>query len=174
MFDNVFFPVWFAQAGVFVAQSCYPQGQNHGYCWRERVGETTLVSLLQNIYPIQSGRISIGQYDIAMISNESLRRFIGIVPQKWNCFQARCSLTSAWATCNPDMRRVLDIITQLGLKDFVDALPKGLDTIVSEQGTTFRVAKGSALPSRAPCTSSPKCLSSTRPPRRSTPFPNVS
>ena len=34
-----FFSIWFAQAGVFVAQSCSPQGQNHGCCWRKRVGK---------------------------------------------------------------------------------------------------------------------------------------
>ena len=72
-----------------------------------------------------------------MISNESLRRFIGIVPQKVELFSGTLLSNICLGDLQPDMRRVLDIITQLGLKDFVDALPKGLDTIVSEQGTTF-------------------------------------
>ena len=72
-----------------------------------------------------------------MISNESLRRFIGIVPQKVELFSGTLLSNICLGDLQPDMRRVLDIITQLGLKDFVDALPKSLDTIVSEQGTTF-------------------------------------
>ena len=35
-------------------------------------GKTTLISLLQNIYPIQSGKIKIGDYDIGRIANKSL------------------------------------------------------------------------------------------------------
>ena len=115
----------------------FPRGSHTAIVGESGSGKTTLVSLLQHIYPIQAGRISIGQYDIAMISNESLRRFIGIVPQKVELFSGTLLSNICLGDLQPDMRRVLDIITQLGLKDFVDALPKGLDTIVSEQGTTF-------------------------------------
>ena len=45
-------------------------------------GKTTLISLLQHIYPIQSGQIRIGEYDISQISNRSLRRRVGTVPQQ--------------------------------------------------------------------------------------------
>ena len=100
-------------------------------------GKTTLISLLQNIYPIQAGRVAIGKYDIAMISNESLRQLIGIVPQKVELFSGTLLSNICLGDFQPDMRSVLDIVTQLGLKDFIDGLPEGLETIVGEQGTTF-------------------------------------
>ena len=137
VFDNVSFR-YGSRKQVFSSLSLViPKGKTTAVVGESGSGKTTLVSLLQNIYPIQSGRISIGQYDIAMISNESLRRFIGIVPQKVELFSGTLLSNICLGDLQPDMRRVLDIITQLGLKDFVDALPKGLDTIVSEQGTTF-------------------------------------
>lgn len=137
VFDTVSFR-YGSRKQVFSSLSLViPKGKTTAIVGESGSGKTTLVSLLQNIYPIQSGRISIGQYDIAMISNESLRRFIGIVPQKVELFSGTLLSNICLGDLQPDMRRVLDIITQLGLKDFVDALPKGLDTIVSEQGTTF-------------------------------------
>ena len=137
VFDNVSFR-YGSRKQVFSSLSLViPKGKTTAVVGESGSGKTTLVSLLQNIYPIQAGRISIGQYDIAMISNESLRRFIGIVPQKVELFSGTLLSNICLGDLQPDMRRVLDIITQLGLKDFVDALPKGLDTMVSEQGTTF-------------------------------------
>jgi ATP-binding cassette subfamily B protein len=44
-------------------------------------GKTTLASLLQHLYPIQSGKIQIGNYDINQVSNESLRSRISSVSQ---------------------------------------------------------------------------------------------
>lgn len=49
-------------------------------------GKTTLASLLQNIYPIQGGKISIGDFELTQISNASLRNRIGTVPQKIELF----------------------------------------------------------------------------------------
>ena len=137
VFDGVSFR-YGSRKQVFSSLSLViPKGKTTAVVGESGSGKTTLVSLLQHIYPIQAGRISIGQYDIAMISNESLRRFIGIVPQKVELFSGTLLSNICLGNLQPDMRRVLDIITQLGLKDFVDALPKGLDTMVSEQGTTF-------------------------------------
>lgn len=137
VFDSVSFR-YGSRKQVFSSLSLViPKGKTTAVVGESGSGKTTLVSLLQHIYPIQAGRISIGQYDIAMISNESLRRFIGIVPQKVELFSGTLLSNICLGDLQPDMRRVLDIITQLGLKDFVDALPKGLDTMVSEQGTTF-------------------------------------
>ena len=137
VFDNVSFRYGSRKQVSSSLSLVIPKGKTTAVVGESGSGKTTLVSLLQHIYPIQAGRISIGQYDIAMISNESLRRFIGIVPQKVELFSGTLLSNICLGDLQPDMRRVLDIITQLGLKDFVDALPKGLDTMVSEQGTTF-------------------------------------
>ena len=72
-----------------------------------------------------------------MISNESLRRVISTVPQKVELFAGTLLSNICLGDLQPDMRRVFDIIEKLGLKDFVDGMPQGLDTIISEQGTTL-------------------------------------
>ena len=137
VFDNVSFR-YGSRKQVFSSLSLIiPKGKTTAIVGESGSGKTTLISLLQNIYPIQSGRISIGQCDITMISNKSLRHFIGIVPQKVELFSGTLLSNICLGDLQPDLSRVLNIIIQLGLKDFVENLPKGLDTIVSEQGNTF-------------------------------------
>ena len=114
-----------------------PKGRTTAIVGESGSGKTTLISLLQHIYPIQSGNINIGKYDISMISNESLRRVISTVPQKVELFAGTLLSNICLGELQPDMRRVFDIIEKLGLKDFVDGMPQGLDTIISEQGTTL-------------------------------------
>lgn len=49
-------------------------------------GKFTLISLLQNMYPLQSGTISIGNFDLQYIDNASLRQLVSVIPQKIDLF----------------------------------------------------------------------------------------
>lgn len=100
-------------------------------------GKTTLVSLLQHIYPIRSGRIRIGEYDIAQIDNKSLRRRVGTVPQQIELFAGTIVENIAVGDLRPDMKRIVDLVEQLGLKDFIERLPNGYMTYIGEHGTSL-------------------------------------
>jgi len=100
-------------------------------------GKTTLISLLQHIYPIQSGQIRIGIYDISQISNKSLRCCIGTVPQQIELFAGSIIDNIAIGDFNPDMKYIIELTEQLGLKDFIDGLPNGFNTYIGEQGTSL-------------------------------------
>lgn len=100
-------------------------------------GKTTLMSLLQHIYPIQSGRIRIGDYDIAQISNQSLRRRIGTVPQQIELFAGSIVENIAVGDLHPDMKRIVDLAEQLGLKEFIEKLPNGFMTYIGEHGASL-------------------------------------
>lgn len=100
-------------------------------------GKTTLASLLQHIYPIQSGRIRIGEYDITQLSNRSLRRWIGTVPQQVELFAGTLVENIALGEFEPDMKRISHLIEQLGLSTFVEQLPDGYNTYVGEHGASL-------------------------------------
>jgi ATP-binding cassette, subfamily C, bacteriocin exporter len=100
-------------------------------------GKTTLISLLQHIYPIQSGQIRIGIYDISQISNKSLRCCIGTVPQQIELFAGSIIDNIAIGDFNPDMKYIIELTEQLGLKGFIDGLPNGFNTYIGEQGTSL-------------------------------------
>ncbi|WP_297676005.1 peptidase domain-containing ABC transporter [uncultured Bacteroides sp.] len=113
------------------------QGKTTAIIGESGSGKTTLVSLLQHIYPIQSGRIRIGDYDIEQIDNRSLRRRIGTVPQQIELFAGTVAENIAIGDLNPDMKRIVDLLDQLGLKQFVERLPNGYNTYIGEHGVSL-------------------------------------
>lgn len=100
-------------------------------------GKTTLVSLLQHIYSVQEGEIYIGCYMVQRLTNKSLRRYVGSVPQQIELFAGTVIENIALGDFNPDMKKITNIIDQLGLKDFVDSLPNGYNTPIGEHGASL-------------------------------------
>lgn len=100
-------------------------------------GKTTLVSLLQHIYSVQEGEIYIGSYMVQRLTNKSLRRYVGSVPQQIELFAGTVIENIALGDFNPDMKKITNIIDQLGLKDFVDSLPNGYNTPIGEHGASL-------------------------------------
>lgn len=112
-------------------------GKTIGIVGESGSGKTTLISILQNIYPIQSGKIKIGDYNVSDISNSSLREKICIVPQQVELFAGTIAENIALGEYQPDTKRIVNIIKELGLESFVDGLPQGLSTIVGEHGVSL-------------------------------------
>lgn len=100
-------------------------------------GKTSLISILQNIYPIQSGSIMIGDYGLEHISNSSLRSLFGVVPQKIELFAGSILENIALGETEPDMKKVIDICNMLKIKDFIEKLPAGYQTYVGEHGVSL-------------------------------------
>lgn len=100
-------------------------------------GKTTLISLMQHIYPIQDGQIRIGEFDIAQITNESLRRIVGTVPQQIELFAGSIAENIALGDLYPDMERIIDLVEQLGLKEFIEKLPQNYMTYIGEHGASL-------------------------------------
>lgn len=100
-------------------------------------GKTTLVSLLQHLYPIQSGSIHIGNYNIAQIGNESLRQMIGSVPQQIELFVGTVIENIALGDFEPDMKRIIELCEQLGIREFIEKLPNSYLTFVGEHGASL-------------------------------------
>ena len=112
-------------------------GKTTGIVGESGSGKTTLISILQNIYPIQSGKIKIGDYNIADISNSSLRARICVVPQQVELFAGTIAENIALGDRQSDMKRIVNIIKDLGLEPFIDGLPQGFSTIVGEHGVSL-------------------------------------
>lgn len=100
-------------------------------------GKSTLMSLLQNIYPIQKGNIFIGKYAIKYLTNTSLRNLLSVVPQQIDLFAGNVIDNIAVGDYEPDMLRIVDLCTQLGIIDFIEDLPDGFQTYLGENGATL-------------------------------------
>ncbi|SDT25397.1 bacteriocin-processing peptidase. Cysteine peptidase. MEROPS family C39 [Mucilaginibacter mallensis] len=100
-------------------------------------GKSTLLSLMQNLYPLKEGNITIGGLDIKYISNSSLRRIISIVPQKIDLFAGTVIDNIAIGDYEPDIKRVIDLSTLLGINEFIEKLPDNYYSVINEQGANL-------------------------------------
>ena len=103
----------------------------------EKGKTTAVISLMQHIYPIQSGQIRIGEFDIAQVTNTSLRKIVGTVPQQIELFAGSIAENIAIGDLHPDMKRIIDLSEQLGLKEFIEKLPQNYMTYIGEHGTSL-------------------------------------
>ena len=100
-------------------------------------GKSTLLSLLQNLYPLKGGSISIGGIDLQNISNRSLRKCVGVVPQHIDLFAGSIVENITIGDAEPDLQRVLGLSKMLGIHDFVEKLPNNYNSYLSEQGVNL-------------------------------------
>jgi len=97
-------------------------------------GKSTLVKLLFRFYDPNSGNILIDGQDISRVSQHSLRKAIGIVPQDTVLFNQ--SILENIRYGNPDAsdEDVLQAIRLAHLEEFIAQLPQGWATVVGERG----------------------------------------
>lgn len=114
-----------------------PKGKFTAIVGESGSGKSTLMSILQNIYPIQGGNVRIGKYDLKYIKTASLRRVVSVVPQQIDLFAGNVIENIAIGDYEPDMQKIIEISTQLGLIGFIESLPRGFQTYLGENGTTL-------------------------------------
>ncbi|MCI0922098.1 peptidase domain-containing ABC transporter [Sphingobacterium rhinopitheci] len=134
-FENIHFS-YGSRVKVFANFSCrFEKGKMTAIVGESGSGKTTLGLLLQSLYPVQSGKISIGNYDIKYISNHSLRERIAVVPQQIELFSSNIIENIAIGDQTPNFQQVIDIIKELDMVNFIEKLPSGLETYIGENGT---------------------------------------
>ncbi|GAB3782281.1 peptidase domain-containing ABC transporter [Spirosoma horti] len=114
-----------------------PRGKITAVVGESGSGKSTMLSLLQNLYPLQSGSIHIGDYDIKHVSNDSIRRRVSVVPQKIDLFAGNVIDNIAVGEYQPDMQRIVAICQRLGITDFIEKLPNGFHTYLGENGASL-------------------------------------
>jgi ATP-binding cassette, subfamily C, bacteriocin exporter len=100
-------------------------------------GKTTIASILQKMYPLQSGNIYLGERNMNLFTHESLRRIIAIVPQRVDLFSGNVIDNIAVGEFYPDMDRLVNVCNQLGITPFIEQLPNGFQTYLGENGASL-------------------------------------
>ncbi|WP_413664822.1 ABCB family ABC transporter ATP-binding protein/permease [Microbulbifer sp. CNSA002] len=119
-------------------------------------GKSTLFKLLFRFYDANSGSISIDGQDIRSVSQESLRRAIGVVPQDAVLFNQSIRDNVRYGRVDASDTEVDEAIRHAQLEGFVQQLPEGADTLVGERGLKLsggekqRVAIARALLKKPP------------------------
>ncbi|WP_252731877.1 ABC transporter ATP-binding protein/permease [Psychrosphaera sp. F3M07] len=97
-------------------------------------GKSTLVKLLFRFYDVTSGSIEIDSVNIKTVTQQSLRKHMGIVPQDTVLFNDSIFENIRYGNPNADDDQVWQAIKHAHLYDFVQDLPKKEQTVVGERG----------------------------------------
>ena len=97
-------------------------------------GKSTIASILRRLYPLEKGRVMIGNYNLESVSESSLSKLIGVVPQQVDLFSGTVLENIALGEFEPDSQRIMTLAESIGALDFINQLPEGLNTILGENG----------------------------------------
>ncbi len=116
-----------------------PAGSTLGILGGTGSGKSTMMALLDKLYPVAegSGRITIGGVDIRKIRTAHLRRHIGMVLQEPYLFSRTVAENIAITEETLDMERVREAAAAACLHETVEGFAKGYDTFVGERGVTL-------------------------------------
>ncbi|GBU20704.1 hypothetical protein R80B4_00584 [Fibrobacteres bacterium R8-0-B4] len=97
-------------------------------------GKSTTLDLLPRFYDIASGKISIDGADIREMDLAGLRKLFGIVAQETFLFNDTISANIAYGLPGAHIDSVIAAAKAANAWEFIEKLPKGLDTVVGERG----------------------------------------
>lgn len=97
-------------------------------------GKSTLARLLFRLQDVDAGRITLDDEDIRGVTQESLRRAVGIVPQDTVLFNDTIAYNIGYGRTGSTQAEIEEAARAAHLHDFVAALPDGYATAVGERG----------------------------------------
>jgi ATP-binding cassette, subfamily B, bacterial len=111
-----------------------PAGQRVGLVGRSGSGKTTFVKLVQRLYDLDGGRITIDGQDIAEVTQESLRRQVAIVQQEPLLFHRSLAENIAYGRPDASMAKIEEAARLAHADSFIERLPQRYATLVGERG----------------------------------------
>ena len=111
-----------------------PAGSCMGILGTMGAGKSTLLSLIPRFYDVTGGRLCVDGVDLRRISLEDLRRQVGIVFQESFLFSNTVAANIAFGAPDASRERIERAARLASAHEFIERLPKGYDTVLSEAG----------------------------------------
>lgn len=111
-----------------------PAGKTVAVVGPSGAGKSTLARLLLRFYDVTDGRILIAGQDIREVTQASVRRAIGIVPQDTVLFNDTVAYNIRYGRPDASDAEVHAAARAAHIHDFIAGTPQGYDTVVGERG----------------------------------------
>lgn len=98
-------------------------------------GKSTTCSLLPRFYDVAAGSISIDGQDVRDVTQQSLRRAIGLVQQDVYLFDGTIGENIAYGKPGATAEEIAEAARRANIDTFIESLPQGFDTVVGERGS---------------------------------------
>ncbi len=104
-------------------------------------GKTTFAKLLCRLMDPTSGVVRIGGLDVAEVAFRSLRDRVVMVPQEGSLFRGSIADNVRMGQPEASDADVLAVFDDLGLRDWLDELDRGIETPVGERGGSLSIGE---------------------------------
>ncbi|MGO1973885.1 MAG: ABC transporter ATP-binding protein [Propionibacteriaceae bacterium] len=103
-------------------------------------GKTTITHLVSRLYDTTEGTVRVGGEDVRQLQLASLQDHIGYVTQDAHMFHDTIRANLSYARSEVGEEAMWEALSAARIRDLVDALPDGLETVVGERG--YRLSGG--------------------------------
>jgi ABC-type multidrug transport system fused ATPase/permease subunit len=109
-------------------------GETVAIAGRTGAGKSSLASLIGRFYEVNKGEVLVDGYNVASVTQQSLRRQIGIVPQDPFLFSGTIEDNIRYGRLEASHEEVIETAKAAGAHGFITRLEHGYDTQVGERG----------------------------------------
>jgi ATP-binding cassette subfamily B protein len=118
-----------------------PAGTTVALVGHTGAGKSTIAKLLARFYDPQDGRITIDGVDLRDVTQESLRRQLGVVPQEGFLFAGTVHENLAFARPDATSEEIVRAAQAVGAHEFILRLENGYETELGERGTRLSLGQ---------------------------------
>ena len=133
-FENISFDYDIRRTIIKNISFTVPNGKKVAIVGPTGAGKSTISRLLFKFYDPKEGNIFINNTNINKISQNSLRKIIGVVPQDTVLFNDTIYYNIAYGNTGATKEEVISAAQNADIHDFIKILPDGYETIVGERG----------------------------------------
>ncbi len=112
-------------------------GETVAFVGTTGAGKSTMVALVDRFYEVSKGSVTIDGIDIRTVTQESLRKQIGVVLQEPFLFSGTVKDNIVYGREDATMEKVMEAAKAVGAHDFIMRFDKGYDTMLQERGSNL-------------------------------------
>lgn len=120
-------------------------GQVIGLLGRTGAGKSTMARLLFRLYDVSEGRICLGDVDLRDASLQQVRQRVGMVTQDVQLFRGTIRDNITFFDSQVSDEQIMKVMAELGLTQWIQSLPNGLDTELDFDGRGLSAGEGQLL-----------------------------
>jgi ATP-binding cassette subfamily B protein len=109
-------------------------GETVAIVGRTGAGKSSLANLIARFYEVEEGEVTVGGYNVASVTQQSLRRQIGIVPQDPFLFSGSVEDNIRYGNMEASHQDIVKAAKMVSAHEFITHLEGGYDRQVGERG----------------------------------------
>jgi len=118
-----------------------PAGTTVALVGHTGAGKSTIAKLLARFYDPTEGRITLDGHNVREVTQESLRRQLGIVPQEGFLFAGTVAENVAFGRRDATPDEIVAAVRAVGADEFVERLEDGYNTQLGERGSRLSLGQ---------------------------------